>query len=661
VEATSAAGAPAAFTATATDQVDGAVPVACTPPSGSTFALGATTVNCSATDAAGNTAAGSFTVTVADTVAPAVTAPASISVAATEAGGARGNVPSSASSAAIGAFLAGGSAADAGDAAPVRLAPQATIGGTVVDVDVSTLFPVGATDVTFRFRDGSGNVGTAVTTVTVAASVGGVVEMPGVPVTGTSSAGVPQPVTVSFAGVTQAGLLTADVIPAPAPAPGGFTFGGQVWDVKTTALVTPPITVCVQGSGFTAADRMLHFEGGAWTDVTTLNSPTEVCGVVTSLSPLAMAEAHPPTADAGPAQTVEATSAAGASVTLLGSGVDPNSNDVLSFRWTEGAVELGTSASLTLTLPIGSHTLVLTVTDSLGSSAMDSTTVTVEDTTAPATVLTAPADGSTVAGTVTVAATASDAVGVAQVEFYAAGVLIGTDASSPYSVAWTAQGGTVTLTARAFDAAGNSSEDSVQVTVAATGEGGKQKRPEITTDKPEKSLDAGRSWTYQLRAKGSNPLVWSLDRAPAGMTIDAATGLLAWTPGVADLGPNNVQVRVTNGAGSDRLVFNLKVEDGTAPTAPTALTATLDGKRALLTWSPSTDNVGVEFYRVYRLKGSNKWEQVEEHVIGLSASVKLEDSGTFTFAVTAVDGAGNESPRSDPASVTVPSGKSGGK
>ena len=59
------------FTATATDTVAPASPdVTCTPASGTTFALGATTVNCSATDAAGNEATGSFTVTVRDTTAP---------------------------------------------------------------------------------------------------------------------------------------------------------------------------------------------------------------------------------------------------------------------------------------------------------------------------------------------------------------------------------------------------------------------------------------------------------------------------------------------------------------------------------------------------------------------------------------------------------------
>jgi Big-like domain-containing protein/HYR domain-containing protein len=70
VEATSAAGRTVTFTATATDLVDGARPVSCTPASGSTFALGTTTVNCSASDTRGNSASGSFTVTVRDTIAP---------------------------------------------------------------------------------------------------------------------------------------------------------------------------------------------------------------------------------------------------------------------------------------------------------------------------------------------------------------------------------------------------------------------------------------------------------------------------------------------------------------------------------------------------------------------------------------------------------------
>lgn len=158
-EATSPTGAEVNYPLpTATDNTDPAPSVACSPVSGSTFPLGAATVTCTATDASGNSSSGTFKVTVVDTTAPVVTAPANITVPATEAGGARGNAWP-----ALASFLAVGSAVDAVDLAPIRLAPQAA----GADADNSTLFPVGTTTVTFRFRDASGNTGTAAADVTV--------------------------------------------------------------------------------------------------------------------------------------------------------------------------------------------------------------------------------------------------------------------------------------------------------------------------------------------------------------------------------------------------------------------------------------------------------------------------------------------------------------
>src|SRR5207247_4274440 len=62
--------------------------VTCTPPSGATFALGVTTVTCSATDAQGNTSTGQFNVTVQDTAAPTLVLPTRITAQATGAEGA---------------------------------------------------------------------------------------------------------------------------------------------------------------------------------------------------------------------------------------------------------------------------------------------------------------------------------------------------------------------------------------------------------------------------------------------------------------------------------------------------------------------------------------------------------------------------------------------
>jgi hypothetical protein len=71
-EATSPSGAAVTYTATATDDVDGAVPVTCAIASGSTFAIETTIVDCYAEDSSGNMAVDSFIVTVQDTTNPTV-------------------------------------------------------------------------------------------------------------------------------------------------------------------------------------------------------------------------------------------------------------------------------------------------------------------------------------------------------------------------------------------------------------------------------------------------------------------------------------------------------------------------------------------------------------------------------------------------------------
>jgi hypothetical protein len=64
ITATQPGGATVNYSATANDLVDGAVTPSCSPASGTVFALGSTTVNCSATDAHTNSVNKSFSVTV---------------------------------------------------------------------------------------------------------------------------------------------------------------------------------------------------------------------------------------------------------------------------------------------------------------------------------------------------------------------------------------------------------------------------------------------------------------------------------------------------------------------------------------------------------------------------------------------------------------------
>ncbi len=102
----------------------------------------------------------------------------------------------------------------------------------------------------------------------------------------------------------------------------------------------------------------------------------------------------------------------------------------------------------------------------------------VTDTTAPVAKITSPLSGTTVTSdqTVNIVASASDNVGVVKVEFYVDGKLIGTDTTNTYSASMpisSSANGTCTITAVAYDAAGNTSQSapvslSVKIPVAST-------------------------------------------------------------------------------------------------------------------------------------------------------------------------------------------------
>ncbi|MDJ0813397.1 MAG: HYR domain-containing protein [Woeseiaceae bacterium] len=138
VEATERAGAQVTWPApTATDLVDKSVPVTCSPSSGSTFALGTTTVTCSATDQLGNSASAMFDVSVVDTTPPHITVPHDISVSSASQDGASVAFDVSAT-----------------DIFDVTTACVDQTGGAVQSGDV---FPVGTTTVTCTATDANGN------------------------------------------------------------------------------------------------------------------------------------------------------------------------------------------------------------------------------------------------------------------------------------------------------------------------------------------------------------------------------------------------------------------------------------------------------------------------------------------------------------------------
>ncbi|WP_224957108.1 Ig-like domain-containing protein [Geomonas subterranea] len=118
----------------------------------------------------------------------------------------------------------------------------------------------------------------------------------------------------------------------------------------------------------------------------------------------------------------------------------------------------------------GSHTLTAKAYDAAGNvGSSQNVSVTVQnDLQAPAVAITSPSNNATVSGTVTVSANASDNVGVTKVNFYRSGVLIATSTSAPYRFNWntkTVPNGSYSLTATAYDAAGNTQSSQIAVNV----------------------------------------------------------------------------------------------------------------------------------------------------------------------------------------------------
>ncbi|MCI0497141.1 MAG: Ig-like domain-containing protein [Thermoplasmata archaeon] len=133
----------------------------------------------------------------------------------------------------------------------------------------------------------------------------------------------------------------------------------------------------------------------------------------------------------------------------------------LSVRWDTTGVDDGT------------HEVTVEATDAAGNANSTSIDVVV-DNTAPSVEVTSPAeDHSTTADMLTINATATDANGIADVEFFIDSSLVGHDDAAPFSVTVdiSAYGqGSHEVLAVAIDAAGNAASDTVQFTITDGGD-----------------------------------------------------------------------------------------------------------------------------------------------------------------------------------------------
>lgn len=180
------------------------------------------------------------------------------------------------------------------------------------------------------------------------------------------------------------------------------------------------------------------------------------------------------------------------------------------------------------------------------------------DTVAPTVALTAPAAGAAVSGQVAVLASASDAVGVARVEFFIDNVLVGSDSAAPYEHAWnaaTATNGPHTLLARAHDRAGNSAT-SAPVSVTVSGGVSDTTAPTVGITFPTAGATVAGSIDLAARASddtGVTRVEFLVDGAVVGVGVSAEQAgpyTFHWNTTTVATGSHTVQARAQDAAGN---------------------------------------------------------------------------------------------------------------
>ncbi|MCU1483515.1 MAG: putative cell surface protein [Actinomycetia bacterium] len=202
-EATSANGAAVSIAASAVDLVSGNRAVTCNRQLGtSTYALGATTVTCSASDGRGNTATATFKVTVRDTTAPTVNVASSISIEGNTRGGAIVNFTSTGFDTVSGIR-------------PVTCTPAS-----------GTVFAIGSTDGTCTANDAAGNIKVVGFTVFVRDTTSPVVIVPN---------NIAEPAVASYGAPVNFSASASDIVDGDL-SPGCSAQSGDPFTVGTTTV-----------------------------------------------------------------------------------------------------------------------------------------------------------------------------------------------------------------------------------------------------------------------------------------------------------------------------------------------------------------------------------------------------------------------------------------
>lgn len=165
----------------------------------------------------------------------------------------------------------------------------------------------------------------------------------------------------------------------------GFLAGATV---RVGGQLATSVSV-LSGEMITATSPTLPSAGKL--DVTVINPDG---GSGTLYGAVLAVEGTGPVADAGPDQTVEATTAAGGTVILDGTASFDPDEEPLTFAWRDAANNtIAAGALASVVLPVGDHTITLIVSDGHSTPGTDTVLVRVVDTTPPSVTVVSPNGG----------------------------------------------------------------------------------------------------------------------------------------------------------------------------------------------------------------------------------------------------------------------------
>jgi YVTN family beta-propeller protein len=144
---------------------------------------------------------------------------------------------------------------------------------------------------------------------------------------------------------------------------------------------------------------------------------------------------------------------------------------------------------------------------------------------------------------------------------------------------------------------------------------------------------------------------------PAGLNINASTGRITGTP--TTVGNSGVTITVSDGALTASASFAWSIaasSDVTPPSTPGALTAAVGSNTQInLSWSASTDNVGVTGYQIERCQGAGcaNFAFLATVTTTTYSNTGLTAATSYSYRVRGGDGAGNLSGYSSVSTATT--------